>query len=79
MPVNPNVPEPLKSSLEQMEAIVQSTKRSLAFAAPEVVDTHWVSLQQGLASEMEALYDETRAEFSPPTTVEDPRRNEEID
>ena len=32
-----------------MEVAVQSTKRSLAFAAPEIQDIHWGELQERLA------------------------------
>lgn len=49
MPVSEDCPEPLKSALEEMETIVQSAKRSLAFAAPEIQDTHWAELQVNLA------------------------------
>jgi hypothetical protein len=48
-PVNPDTPEPLKGYLEDMERIVQSTKTSLAFAAPELQDTHWALMQNQLA------------------------------
>lgn len=57
MPVNPATPEPLKAALEEMEAIVQSCRSSLAFAAPEMHDTHWARMQEGLAGAMERLYD----------------------
>lgn len=59
MPVNPNTPEPLKTALERMETMVQSTKSSLAFAAPEMHDTFWAELQNGLASVLTELYDES--------------------
>lgn len=49
MPVSPDTPEPLKTALEDMETKVQSCKNSLAFAAPEMHDTHWADLQHGLA------------------------------
>lgn len=58
MPVNPSTPEPLKLALSAMEASVQSTKRSLAFAAPEMHDEHWAALQNSLAASMTALYEE---------------------
>jgi hypothetical protein len=59
MPVDPKTPEPLKTALERMEATVQSTKSSLAFAAPEMHDTFWAELQESLASVMADLYDES--------------------
>jgi uncharacterized membrane protein YgaE (UPF0421/DUF939 family) len=59
MPVNPNAPEPLKTALERMEASVQSTKKSLAFAAPEIHDLHWATLQENLADTLTTLYDES--------------------
>jgi hypothetical protein len=58
MPVNPSAPEPLKTALLAMEALVQSTKRSLAYAAPEMHDEHWAVLQNSLAASMTALYEE---------------------
>jgi hypothetical protein len=60
MPVNPAVPEPLKTALESMEAQVQSTKKSLAFAAPEMHDTFWINLQMNLAGTMQTLYEQMR-------------------
>lgn len=59
MPVNPKAPEPLKTALERMEASVQSAKRSLAFAAPEIHDLYWSKLQENLADTLTALYDES--------------------
>lgn len=49
MPVRAGTPEPIKSAIEEMESRVQSTKQSLAFAAPEMQDTFWIALQIGLA------------------------------
>lgn len=61
MPVADHVPEPLKTALENMEEHVQSMKTSMAFAAPEMMDEHWINLQHGLASEMEKLFEQTKA------------------
>lgn len=57
MPVGENVPEPLKTALENMESAVQSMKRSLAFAAPELHDEKWAELQNNLAAEMSLLFE----------------------
>jgi|SoimicMinimDraft_3_1059731.scaffolds.fasta_scaffold1872480_1 hypothetical protein len=59
MPVDPNTPEPLFTALERMEAVVQSFKSSLSFAAPEIHDIIWAELQQNLASILTDLYDES--------------------
>lgn len=48
-PVNPTCPEPLATALKRMEGIVQSTKGSLAFAAPELHDFFWGKMQTDLA------------------------------
>ncbi len=58
MPVAPNTPEPLKTALEDMEAKVQSTKRSLAFCAPEMENEFWGNLQTDLADTIATLYTE---------------------
>jgi hypothetical protein len=58
MPVHPDVPEPLKSALQAMEDSVQSTKSSLAYCAPEMMDRFWIQLQQELANTMSELYKE---------------------
>lgn len=56
MPVHPDLPEPLREALESMERQVQDAKRNLAYAAPELHDTHWGTLQEGLADTLIALY-----------------------
>lgn len=58
MPVSADTPEPLKSALEHMEASVQSTKQSLAFAAPEMFDTFYAELQMAIAGAMYTLAEE---------------------
>jgi hypothetical protein len=55
MPVDPRVPEPLKTALEDMEMHVQKCKESLAFAAPEAHDLHWIVLQGSLAQTIVSL------------------------
>jgi hypothetical protein len=56
MPVSSDCPEPLRAGLLAMERIMQSTKKSLAYAAPEMVDPLWANLQEGMATEMTVLY-----------------------
>jgi len=56
MPVDPNTPKPLFDALSNMEASVQSAKRSLAYAAPEMQDTFWIMLQNDIANAMTRLY-----------------------
>jgi hypothetical protein len=56
MPVHPDVPEPLRSALETMEASVQSFKTDLAYQAPEMHRELWINLQQELAATMTKLY-----------------------
>jgi hypothetical protein len=48
-PVSPDCPEPLKTALKGMEGAVQSTRSSLAYAAPEMHDLLWGRLQEQLA------------------------------
>jgi hypothetical protein len=55
MPVDPSVPEPLKTALEEMEASVQAFKKQLPYLAPEVMDQHWGALQMDLANTMKTL------------------------
>jgi chloramphenicol 3-O-phosphotransferase len=47
----------MRSALLAMEGSVQSTKASLAFAAPEMMDQFWAQLQMDLADTMFTLYD----------------------
>lgn len=49
MPVAPGTPDRIRLPLEEMEAIVQSVKQSMVYAAPEMQDAHWASLQHRLA------------------------------
>lgn len=59
MPVtDPNLPAPLREAYEDMEALVQSCKTSLAFCAPEMQDQFWIELQHGLAETIYNLYEE---------------------
>jgi hypothetical protein len=68
MPVtDPNMPEPLRTSIEAMEVQVQEAKRSLAYAAPELHDEIWILLQHELADAMRQLYNE----FNEPYGEED--------
>jgi hypothetical protein len=57
MPVAPNTPKPLATALQEMESTVQSTKSSMAFAAPEMFDMFWAQMQMDLAESMAALYE----------------------
>jgi hypothetical protein len=61
MPVHPDTPEPLKTALNEMETAVQSTKRSLGFAAPEIQDAHWAELQHSLADIIDTAIRKARA------------------
>lgn len=56
MPAHPETPEPLKGALERMEALVQSFKSSIAFAAPEAQSLHYGTLQTNLADVLIDLY-----------------------
>jgi hypothetical protein len=57
MPVtDPNMPEPLKQAIEEMERSVQETKRSLAYCAPEMQDKFWITLQMDMADAIATLY-----------------------
>lgn len=62
MPVAPDTPEPLATALEGMEVAVQSTKRSMAFCAPEMMDRFWGQMQMDLAESMADLYTALTAE-----------------
>lgn len=56
MPVDPGVPEPLKTALEEMETSVQSFKQRLSYQAPEQHRELWITLQQELAGILSTLY-----------------------
>jgi hypothetical protein len=56
MPVDPNVPEPLKTALEEMERSVQQFKTSLSYQAPEQHRELWITLQQELAGIITTVY-----------------------
>jgi hypothetical protein len=56
MPVGEDVPEPLRTSLQEMEASVQSFKTDLSYQAPEMHRELWIRLQQELAGILTTLY-----------------------
>ena len=60
MPVAEEVPEPLKTAMEEMEASVQTFKTDLSYQAPELHRELWIRLQQELASILSTLYVDTR-------------------
>jgi hypothetical protein len=46
MPVtDPNMPEPLKQAIEEMERSVQETSSESRLQAPEMQDKFWITLQ----------------------------------
>jgi hypothetical protein len=56
MPVDPSVPEPLKTALEEMERSVQQFKTGLSYQAPEQHRELWINLQQELAGIITTVY-----------------------
>jgi hypothetical protein len=57
MPVtDPNMPEPLKQAMEDMEREVQGFKTAMTWQAPEMHRELWIELQQNLANSLVTLY-----------------------
>ena len=59
--VDPATPEPLRSALEEMEAVMRSTMTSFEFAAPEMHPLLWGALHQQLTEIMTRLSQEPPA------------------
>jgi hypothetical protein len=56
MPASQELPQDLRDQLEDMEAAVQDFKSTLAFAAPETYDFHYINLQNRLADIIMGTY-----------------------
>lgn len=55
--VDPNIPIPLRTALERMEAIIAKFRSDMAFTSPELYEVRYTQLEVDLADNLADLFE----------------------